>query len=177
MYDDSPRSDGGNATAKIAIIIGAVVLGVVLVCGGVTYLVVKAVSKVGEEFTKSIGEAVKNLEASMSESAADAFLDDVRNGQFDDAYLNTTAEFQKTLPKEKLQALVAKYPFLKAKNEDDTLPLTLVHKGTVEHRYEATSESGRKKRATKVTIVVRKVGEEWKIDRFTVGDEPQAKEP
>ena len=182
MSEYPPPQSGGNAAVKIVLIVGAVLLVVVVVCSGLTYLVVTTVFRAGEQISKNFGEVVKEAVKEIgdvipSQTTAQMFLEDLRTGQYDAAYESTTADFQKRMQLAELKALVAKHAFLRAQDEAAGLHPTLVHKGANEHRFEATVPAGDPK-WRKVTLVLRKVDEDWKVERLAIsGEATPEKEP
>src|SRR5579884_3500999 len=110
-YDDEedrprrrPRAggDSGNATVKIVAIVGAVVLGVVVVCGGLAAVVAYALSQAATSVSHAMTNVSKSMEELAKEAgrwqeaqqAAEAFLRDLRKNDFDRAYQATSKAYR-----------------------------------------------------------------------------------
>ena len=122
-----PSSDGGGTAVKVLAVIGAVLLGVALVCGGIiAYLVYVAnqarqemmqqlnqqMDKMREEQAKQQAEAAQT-DRGQASKFADSFLREIRDNQLDTAYQATTADYQKRVSRKDFEALVARSAGLK----------------------------------------------------------------
>jgi hypothetical protein len=169
-FPEQPPS-GGNTAVKIVLIVAGVLLGLAILCSGLTYVMIKALTQVGEQISKNLGEAVKEMaDVIPSQATATMFFEHLRSGEIDAAYEMTTEDFQKSMTLADLKALVAKHPFLRTPAEAGGPQPIMVHKGASEHRFETNPPAGDAKQR-KVTLVLRKVDEEWLVDRFTIGGE------
>jgi hypothetical protein len=124
-YDDEDRprrrrragSDPGNTTVKVIAIVGAVVLGILVVCGGLAavavYAVSQAVSNVSTNMQQFVKEASRWQEA---QAAAEAFLRDVRQNDFDRAYQATSKAYRERTSRKALEEYVAQRPAIRSLN-------------------------------------------------------------
>src|ERR1700687_91227 len=86
-YREPPRSS--NKTLLIILgIIAAVICVCVVVCGGLVYYGIRAAQGAATSFSTLINDV------QTSQVAADTFIRDVAANRLDDAYANTTKDFQ-----------------------------------------------------------------------------------
>ncbi|HLW64920.1 MAG TPA: hypothetical protein VKS79_06325 [Gemmataceae bacterium] len=115
-YDDRaerPRSSpSGNKDLLLVFgIIGGVLLVVVLVCGGIGFYVIYSIRKAASQMQQSVLAKVEQVEKEQQRTEAarefgQSFLQDLKNGETDTAYDNTSANYQKKTSLEKFKALV-----------------------------------------------------------------------
>ena len=104
-----PESGGGNTAVKIIAIIGAVLLGIAVVCGGVVYYLVysvkKGVSSLQEQITQEMEKQKKQRENSnktKAQKVVDAFMQELKGNRIEAAYQMTTAAYQKRVSLDEL---------------------------------------------------------------------------
>ncbi len=179
-----PVESGGNTAVKIIAILGAVVLGVALICGGLVYYVFysvkKGVSTLHEQLSAEVEKQKEQMQKEMqkrqqerensnkakSEKFVAAFLQEVKGGRAEAAYAMTTVDYRKRVSLEQFRELLQKnadvlrrVPRLLAGGLDPDTATTF--------RYEATTLRGGGG-FVKVGVTVVKEGEEWKVDQLTV---------
>ncbi|HTU23425.1 MAG TPA: hypothetical protein VMG10_35645 [Gemmataceae bacterium] len=132
-------------------IVGVVVLMIVLGCGGLIYLV----------WTKVVPE-FQSLQTS-----ADAFVQDIRNGQLPSAYGRTSTGFQARQSFPQFQALVTQYPALRTYTSLTNAGIHISStpggtRGTV--RYTAIGPNN----SLSFTLILVQQNGQWRVDSFTV---------
>jgi uncharacterized membrane protein len=166
-----------NSGSNTAVIIVVVVLGVVLliaaVCGGLVYFMVRTTQQMAERMVDVMEEALEEQQRSAAESerAARAFLDDLRGNRLEAAYRATTPDFQKGMTQDELAKVVAQHAFLKETKRGERIELDLITPESAEHEYQAWIDVAPGKQAS-VSIVVRKIGEGWQVDRLVITEGP-----
>jgi hypothetical protein len=102
-YADEGRSGSNTAVIVVSIIGGILILGL-LVCGGLFFVVFKAMKPMMEE--------MKNMAEDVTQSTmlARQFLNDLHDKRFDDAYDMMSEDFQRRLSREKLEEMVRQHP-------------------------------------------------------------------
>jgi hypothetical protein len=124
-YDDEDRprrrrrakSDSGNTTVKVIAIVGAVVIGIVIVCGGLTAFVMYAVSQAMTSVSTNMQQLVK--EASRwqeAQNAAETFLRELRRNDYDRAYELTSTAYRAKTSRKALEEYVAQRPAVRSSN-------------------------------------------------------------
>jgi len=181
-YDEGSRSSGTSTVVVVLAIIGGVVLGIVVVCGGVAYFAIQKMAPVinaavqsGQEFQKSIQTAV-------------AFLDDIHANRLDQAYQMTSEDFQAHTSQKELEELVRKYPAFRegsglkkddlrpdltdfAKVSDEPNQVQIPDFRRVTYLCPLTGPDGE---SLEVNLTVAKEGESFKVDQFAV-EKPRPK--
>ena len=131
--DDRPirKSSGGDTATKVLLIIGAVILGIFLICGGVTLYIYNSVKSgvqdVGTKFGQKMDELkvesekrLKEMEEKQAKQAeeekksdygkaklaAETFMQNVKGRRYDAIHKYATESFQKRMTVEQLQKLV-----------------------------------------------------------------------
>ncbi len=131
-YDDRPPrkksgSDGGNTAVKIIAILGAVFLGIVVVCGGVIGYFVYVANRARQEVMQQLNQQMDKMREEQARQQAEAaktdrgqasqfagsFLKQIRDNDLDGAYRETTADYQKRVPRKDFELFVLKSPGLK----------------------------------------------------------------
>jgi hypothetical protein len=199
-YDeyDRPRRDrpepvdsGGNTAVKIIAILGAVVLGIALICGGLVYYVVysvkKGVSTLHEQLSAELEKQKDRMQEELqkqreqtqqelqkrensnkvkSQKFVALFLQELKAGQAEAAYQMTSAAYQKRLSLEQFRQWLQK-------NAEVLRRVPILQAGPFDadtattFRYEATT-LGMGGGFVKVAATVLKEGEEWKVDQLAV---------
>lgn len=169
VYDDPAPSSGGNTVVWIVVIlVGAFVL-IAAICAGGAFLFYRTTQQMVERIEDEL--AAEQEEAEYSERAARVFLDDLRAGKPEAALQSATPAFQKQKTIAELKALVAKYAFLRQLKRGERIDLFLVNPGSGEHEYQAFIDLPSGQQA-ELKMVLRKVGEEWKVDRLVITEGP-----
>src|SRR5207244_480645 len=101
-----PRDRSDNKTLLIVGIVAGVVLVVVLACGGLAYLVVVGIRGMSQAMSSAM-QQFADIQNAMG--VAQSFLDDLTQGQLDEAYAQTTKAYQQRVSREQFQALLAKH--------------------------------------------------------------------
>jgi hypothetical protein len=174
-YDDSRGSGSGCSTTVVVVgIIGAVILGIVLVCGGVAYYTIRSVAP-------SINAAVQMVQdIQKSQQAAYAFLEDIHADRLDDAYERTTPAFQTRVTRKNFDELVRRYPVLQRHDFKKTelhteIPEVRPEPGQIPpipdvssmpYTLQLENPDGE---SIELTLVVVKQGDSFKVDKFEVG--------
>jgi hypothetical protein len=161
-YDDDdderrpPKSSGSGKTLLIVFgIIGAIVLILVVGCGGIVYFVYRGVSGV----VASVKSSIDDIQA--SQMAADNFMNDVAANRLDTAYKNTTKNFQAQQSLAQFKDFVQKNPGLKSYQQFSLQPINFTST--------ASSFQGQVPgQINRFSLQVVKEGETWKVDRFTI---------
>jgi hypothetical protein len=167
-----PESGGGNTAVKIIAIIGAVLLGIAVVCGGVVYYLVysvkKGVSSLQEQLTQEMEKQKKRQENSnktKSQKVVDAFMQELKGNRIEAAYQMTTAAYQKRVSLDELRELVKKNaatlqsgPPLRPNLFDPDTATTYVFSAT------AAVAGG----FVKISLTIVAEGEGWKVDQLSV---------
>jgi hypothetical protein len=163
-YDDDdderrpPKSSGAGKPLLIVFgIIGGIVLILVVGCGTIFYFVYRGVSGV----VASVKSSIDDIQA--SQMAADNFMSDVAQGgqRLDNAYKNTTKNYQSQQTPAQFKDFVQKNPGLKSYQPMSLQPITFTST--------ASSFQGQiPGQIPKFTLQVVKEGETWKVDRFTI---------
>jgi hypothetical protein len=162
-------NDSSEKTVLIIVgIVGGVILLVALGCCGLGFLAFRGM---GQAFATAM-EMAQEVQAQML--AGETFAEDLANGQFDEAYAQTSKAYQERVSLEQFRALLAKHPALK--NSEHELEPDQVGTGTT--RFDATFTS-RDGKSVKATFHVKKEDEGWKVDRVRIGDDgkPDPDEP
>jgi hypothetical protein len=165
--DDRPRrrprggSDPGNTTVKIIAIVGAVVLAVVVVCGGLVavavYSVSKAMSNVGKDMQQFVKEASRWQEA---QDAAETFLRELRRNDYDRAYDLTSKAYRARTSRKALEEYVAKRPAVRS----SSAMLVPHNPGLGSKRITFKFSDAASGRLVNVSVVVVDEDGSWKID-------------
>jgi len=164
----SSDHEGGSSSSKTVLIIvgviAAVIVLILLACAGIGFFVLKGV----QQGVQSIKQAVDDVQ--LAQAAGDEFLADIAAGQLDAAAEATSQDFLKgqvgsarTNRLKQLQEIVARNPFLKDHTSRSINNLTINPGQTVLH-YSVTGPD----KSGSCTVTVRKEGDLWKIDGFTV---------
>src|SRR5262249_55041245 len=146
-------------------IIGVVVLGVAIICGGIIYMVT-SMMRSGVEMARGMEETVKDAvkeaeEKRKSQQAAQTFAEDSVAGRLNAAYDSTTANFKAQWPQRKYDAF-----FNKHFDPRDPPPAVILTPHGV-HRYRYTVRTATNLHV-ELTLTVSKEGNVWKVDQMTV---------
>jgi hypothetical protein len=152
-----PEPKKSNKTLLIVSIVAGVVLVIVLVCGGVGYFAIQAISKVAS----SAMEMVQDVQSGRV--AGEDFLSDVANDRLEAAYGRMTAAYQKGRSLDEFRKLIDQSPVLKTHTSRTQSGITVTPPKVV---IQATLN--RPTGASACTLQVIKEGEQWKVDQFTV---------
>lgn len=132
-------------------IVGVVLLGIVLGCGGLIYLV----------WTRVVPE-FQSLQTS-----SDAFVQDIRNNQLPSAYGRTSTGFQARQSFPQFQALVTQYPALRTYTSLTCAGINVSSttggtRGTVRYTVIGPNNS------LSFTLILVQQNGQWRVDSFTV---------
>ncbi len=105
-YGEGRESSGGSTVIIVLAIIGGIILGIALICGGIAYF---AIQKVAPAINAAI-EMTQDVQRSIA--VAKAFVEDIQSNRLDPAYGMTTDEFQARVSRKQFDELIAKYPEL-----------------------------------------------------------------
>jgi hypothetical protein len=173
-YGEGRESSGSNTVVIVLAIIGGIVLGIVLVCGGLAYYVIQKMAPAINTFAKTIGDVQKG------KAAAEGFIEDVQSNRLDAAYDATTAGFQSRVSRKKFEELIRKHPEL----QDSTVVRKQALRPNIETNhsgdnvadipsFETVPYIGRFESADgesmELSVTVTKQGDAFKVDQFTVG--------
>jgi hypothetical protein len=157
----------GNKTLFIVLgVVGGLLLLVLLVCGGLAFFAVRSV----QPFMNKAMQMAEDMTQGMM--AAQAFLDNIRSDQLDDAYNATTDAFQKRMDREAFDELVHRHPALRQpgaldntnmNNPNPKAPFPVLT--TQNYRCRLVGADGK---AVDVQLTVVKEGAVFKVDKFTV---------
>ena len=168
-YDDEDRprrrrraeSDRGNTTVKIIAIVAAVVLGLVVVCGGLAAVAVYAVSQATRSVSTTMQQFVK--EASRWQEAqdtAETFLRELRRNDYDRAYALTGKAYRDRTSRKALEEYVAQRPAIRSANA----MLIPENPGLGSKRVTFRLSDAASGRFLNVRLVVADEDGSWKID-------------
>jgi hypothetical protein len=115
----SEPESSNNTAVKIIGIIGGVVVVIVLTCGVVVYLAVKAMKETMGQFKESLEQIA--ADSQQGQAAAESFLADIRAGKLDEAYESTTKSFKDNMSRKEFEELIKKHPALKEKAKPSVL--------------------------------------------------------
>jgi hypothetical protein len=174
-YGEGRESSGSNTVVIVLAIIGGIVLGIVLVCGGLVYFVVQKMAPAINAVAQTIGDVQKG------KAAAQTFIEDIQSNRLDAAYDATTAGFQSRMSRKEFEELIRKHPEL----QDPTIvrkqalrPILENHRAgddgvpdipsfqTVPYTCDFESAEGE---PMELSVTVTKQGDAFKVDQFTVG--------
>jgi hypothetical protein len=173
-YGEGRESSGSNTVVIVLAIIGGIVLGIVLVCGGLVYFVIQKMAPAINAVAQSIGDL------KTSTAAAHAFIEDIQSKRLDAAYDATTAAFQARVSRKDFNELIQKHPEL----EDSSIVRKQALRPSFEnHRgggpdaaeipnfqtltYTCDFESAADE-PMELSLTVTKEGETFKVDQFTI---------
>jgi hypothetical protein len=173
-YGEGRESSGSNTVVIVLAIIGGIVLGIVLVCGGLAYFVIQKMAPAINTFAKTIGDVQKG------KAAAETFVDDIQSNRVDAAYDSTTAGFQSRMSREEFEELIRKHPELQdpdiVRKQALRPNIETNHSGdnvadipsfeTVPYTCGFESTEGV---TMELSLTVTKQGDAFKVDQFTVG--------
>jgi hypothetical protein len=173
-YGEGRESSGSNTVVIVLAIIGGVVLGIVLVCGGLVYYVVQKMAPAINAVAQTIGDVQK------SKAAAEAFIDDIQSNRLDAAYDATTADFQSRMSRKEFEQLIRKHPEL----QDSTIVRKQALRPNIETNhsgdnvadipsFETVPYIGHFESADgesmELSVTVTKQRDAFKVDQLTVG--------
>src|SRR5262245_56796168 len=164
---NEPREGSGSNTVLIVSIVGGIVLVVALGCGGLIYVVVVGKRTMSQAVSSAMQMA---MDVQNAMAAAQSFVDDLTQGQLDAAYAQTTRAYQERVSREQFGELIAKHPAFK-KGTHDLAPPNNFNTATVRFTSTVTGPDGA---TATCTLQLKKEDEQWKVDRFSVGDEGEA---
>jgi hypothetical protein len=174
-YGEGRESSGSNTVVIVLAIIGGIVLGIVLVCGGLAYFVIQKMAPAINAVVQTVGDL------KISSTTAHAFIDDIQSNRLDAAYGGTTAGFQSRMSRKEFEQLIRKHPEL----QDSTIVRKQALRPNIEnHRpgdpngvdipsfetvpYTCVFESAEGE-SMELSLTVTKEGDGFKVDQFTVG--------
>jgi hypothetical protein len=123
-----PAGDGGNVAVKIMAILGAVVLGLAVICSGTVaflwYLTTRTVATVSQNVPKEVKELVVQTtapdggagplnwagNAGQIQPVVEGFVNDLRNKNFDRAYQATSKAYQARTSRKAFEGYVVQRP-------------------------------------------------------------------
>ena len=105
-YGEGRESSGGSTVIIVLAIIGGIILGIALICGGIAYF---AIQKVAPAINAAI-EMTQDVQRSVA--VAKAFVEDIQSNRLDAAYGMTTEAFQSRMSRKQFEELIANYPEL-----------------------------------------------------------------
>lgn len=172
-----PGNDGGNVAVKIVAILGAVVLGLALICAGtitfVWYLTTRTVATVSQnvpkEFKDLVGQNAPNdlkdlvKEAGHVEevqAAAGGFVNDLRNKNFDRAYQSTSKAYRARTSRKAFEDYVTQRPAICSPNAT-LLPANL-DLGGKRFSFQLTDLEAAQPHDVRLDVVEEDGG--WKVD-------------
>jgi hypothetical protein len=183
-YGEGRESSGSNTVVIVLAIIGGIVLGIVLVCGGLAYFVIQKMGPAIDKVVKTVGDVQKG------KAAAETFIEDIQSNRLDAAYDGTTAGFQSRMSRKEFEELIRKHPDVKDPSivrKHALRPIIEDNRAhnpnvadipsfeTVPYTYDFDSAEGE---PMELSLTVTKEGDAFKVDEFTVGPaEPRAKRP
>jgi hypothetical protein len=183
-YGEGRESSGSNTVVIVLAIIGGIVLGIVLVCGGLVYFVVQRMAPAINQVMQTVGDVQKG------KAAAEAFIEDIQSNRLDAAYDATTAGFQSRMSRKEFEELIRKHPELKDPSIVRKQALRAIFEDnrarkpnvadipsfeTVPYTCDFESAEGE---PMELSLTVTKQGDVFKVDQFTVGPaEAPAKRP
>src|ERR1700675_2451682 len=106
-YGEGRESSGSNTVVIVLAIIGGIVLGIVLVCGGLAYFVIQRMAPAIDKIVQTVGDAQKG------KAPAETFIEDIQSNRLDAAYDGTTAGFQSRMSRKEFEELIRKHPDVK----------------------------------------------------------------
>jgi hypothetical protein len=163
------QGDPDNTTNVVLIVVGsvmAVILVLVLVCGGIffltTYVFVKSAEKIVDKAAEGMERAGQSAEA---QQAADRFIVLLSAGQTERAYDDTTNAYQGRKTLDQFRAYVDAHPVLKKPGNvpQPMGPLPLAENNRVQLRVVLNGNQ-----ATSLTCNMLREDGRWKVDEFTV---------
>jgi hypothetical protein len=98
------RGSGGNTLVIVLCVIGGILVVGLVVCGGLGYMLVRNMQPMMQKMEEMTEDVVKG------QQTAEAFLSDLRDKRWDDAYQMTSAEYQKKISREDFEKLLRKHP-------------------------------------------------------------------
>jgi hypothetical protein len=165
--EDRPRrrpraeSDPGNTTDKVIAIVGAIVLAIVVVCGGLAAVAVYSLSQAMRSVSTNMQEFVK--EASRWQEAqdtAETFLRELRRNDYDRAYALTSTAYRARTSRKALEEYVAQKPAVRS----SSAMLMLQNPGLGSERVTFKFSDAAPGRLINVRLVVVDEDGSWKID-------------
>jgi hypothetical protein len=182
--DERPRrrssaESGGNTAVKILAIIGAVVLGIVLVCGGLAFYAFRSaqqgldqmqveVAARQEQMRREQQERERkeaNSDNGRSEQFANAFLQEVKGNRADPAYRMTTAAFKARVSQDAFKTLVQKSAGPLNLSLPVSADLFAPEAGAVYSFHGPVMDN---RRVLNLSLTVVKEGNDWKVDQFAL---------
>ena len=161
-----PRSNNKSTIVVVSIVAG-IVLVVVLACGGLIYLA--AIGMRG--FSQAMSSAMQmGIDVQTSMATAQSFLDDIAAGRLDEAFAETSEGYQAKVSREQFQELVDNHPTLK--KAVAAMTGNNFNNNTARLTFTMTNPEGAN---TTCAVQMVKEGDEWKVDRFTIGDDGEGK--
>jgi hypothetical protein len=158
MSQDQPEAPSSNKTVLwIVGIIAAVVVVVILVCGGVAYLAINVFQKVAV----SARDVLADLQAAPA--TAQQFLSDLAANQVDAAYARTSAAYQAQWSKEAFRDYLAKHPLLTTHTSTTSQTLNITPP-TATIKETLIGPKG----TDSCTMQLTKEGNQWKINQLSV---------
>jgi hypothetical protein len=176
------EASGGMSAVKIVAIVGAVVLTIALMCGGIAIYAIYAIIKTGENVAQQIEKIQKdqeklrqeqeNSDKEKSRQFANGFVQQLREKRAEAAYAMTTAAYQKRVSLEQLKEVMLKQAAVLKQFTGFLADVLAPDKGATYSFNETIRHEG-KPRKLSVTAVKQK--EAWKVDQFSVEDDNQPK--
>src|SRR6266542_4696567 len=159
-YEQEGRGSGSGSGKTVLLIVGIVAIVLLLIvggCGAIVYLVAVRVSQAMSTAMQMVGD----MQAGMM--AGQTFVEDLGAGRIDEAYAETTADYQAKTTKEALKALVDKTPALKKYGSSfSNNPNVTPNRCTF--TYVLNGQDGTSANCT--VIVIKENDGKWKVDRF-----------
>lgn len=156
-----------NTVFTFLAILGGVLLGILLVCGGLAALALYAVSQAAKEIKANLEQWEKDANRwQEAQNVGEKFLRELRRGDYDRAYALTSKDYQERVSRKALEDYVAKWPALRS----PTVELTLENPGLGSRRIRSnltdpqTGLDGR-------LVLVEENGS-WKIDELEAHQHP-----
>ncbi len=161
-YEEEGRRSGSGSGKTVLLIVAIVAIVLLLVLGGCGALVYVVASKFSQVMSTAM-QVVADMQAAMVVSQK--FVDDLGGGRVDEAYAETSADYQAKTTKEALKALVDKTPALKKYASH-----FVTNQNVTPNRCTFTCVvNGQDGSTTNCTVAVVKENDgKWKVDRFTI---------
>jgi len=154
MSTPSPAERSSSRTITIVVsVVAGIVLLIVLVCGGLGYVLIK-------NLAPFVTQMVNDMQ--VAQGVGQAFAGDISNGKLENAYARTSASYQHGTSIKQFQDLVAKHPAL-TNGSPSIINFQLVN-NTVVMQVTFNGPKG----STQCTVHMIKENDEWKVDRFTI---------
>jgi hypothetical protein len=173
-YGEGRESSGGSTVIIVLAIIGGIILGIALICGGIAYFAIQKAAPMINAFAEMTQDVQRSI------AAAKAFVEDIQSNRLDAAYGMTTEAFQSRMSRKQFEELIAKYPELQDPSvvrKESLRPDLPNHRPadpnvpaipsfqTVTYLCPFESSDGKE---MELSVTVTKEGQAFKVDQFKV---------